>query len=73
VASLLRYAWSLPISTAVCGMPKLEFLAANTATARSFTAPLAPADMEKLRQQLAGRRFAMERFFAGHEDRGWMA
>jgi uncharacterized protein len=73
VASLLRYAWSLPISTAVCGMPKLEFLAANTATARTFTAPLAPDDMEKLRQQLAGRRFAMERFFAVHEDRGWMA
>jgi uncharacterized protein len=73
VASLLRYAWSLPISTAVCGMPKLEFLTANTDTARSHAASLPPADMEKLRQQLAGRRFALDRFFAGHEDRGWMA
>ena len=39
-ASLLRYAWSLPISTAVCGMPKLEFLEANVATARAYTSRL---------------------------------
>lgn len=69
-ASLLRYAWSLPISTAVCGMPKLEFLAANVETARTFTSPLPPSDMERLRQQLAGRRFAMEQFFWRHHDGG---
>ena len=38
-ASLLRYAWSLPISTAVCGMPKLEFLEANVATAKAYSSP----------------------------------
>ena len=43
-ASLLHYAWSLPVSTVVCGMPKLEFLQANVATARAYTAPLPPAD-----------------------------
>ncbi len=39
-ASLLRYAWSLPITTAVCGMPKLEFLEANVAAARAYASPL---------------------------------
>ncbi len=69
-ASLLRYAWSLPISAAVCSMSKLEFIAENVATAQAFTSPLAPADMDRLRQQLAGRRFAMERFFSTHQDGG---
>ncbi len=71
VASLLRYAWSLPVSTAVCGMPKLEFLQANIETARSFTSPLSPAEMERLRRQVAGRRFALEQFFATHHDGDW--
>jgi predicted aldo/keto reductase-like oxidoreductase len=72
-ASLLRYAWSLPISTAVCGMPKLEFLEANVVTAKAYSAPLPPAEMEKLRQQLAGRKFVLERFFAHHHDGGFPA
>ena len=72
-ASLLRYAWSLPISTAVCGMPKLEFLEQNIATAKAYSAPLPPAEMEKLRQQLAGRKVVLERFFAHHHDGGWPA
>ncbi len=69
-ASLLRYAWSLPISTAVCGMPKLEFLEANVATAKAYASPLPPAEMERLRQQLAGRKFVLEQFFAHHHDCG---
>ena len=69
-ASLLRYAWSLPISTAVCGMPKLEFLAANVATAKAYASPLPPTEMERLRQQLAGRKFVLEQFFAHHHDSG---
>ena len=72
-ASLLRYAWSLPISTAVCGMPKLEHIEANVATARAHTAPLPPTEMERLRQQLNGRKFVLERFFAHHHDGGWPA
>ena len=72
-ASLLGYAWSLPVSTAVCGMPKLEFLAANVATARAYVSPLPPAEMERLRRQLAGRRFALEAFFSRHHDGGWLA
>ena len=72
-ASLLRYAWSLPISAAVCGMPKLEFLEANVATARAYSSPLPPAEMERLRQQLAGRKAVLEQFFARHHDGGWTA
>jgi hypothetical protein len=67
-ASLLRYAWSLPISTAVCGMPQLQHLEANVATAKAYSSPLLPAEMEKLRQQLAGRKVALEQFFAHHQD-----
>ncbi len=70
-ASLLRYAWSLPISAAVCGMPKLEFLEANVASAKAYVAPMPPAEMEKLRLQLAGRKVVLERFFAHHHDGGW--
>jgi hypothetical protein len=66
-ASLLRYAWSLPVSAVVCGMPKLEFVESNAASARGF-APMPPADMNRLRDRLAGEKVALERFFAGHHD-----
>jgi aryl-alcohol dehydrogenase-like predicted oxidoreductase len=72
-ASLLRYAWSLPITTAVCGMPKLEHLEANVATARAFSSPLPPAEVEALRKKLAGRQVVLEDFFAHHHDGGWTA
>ncbi len=70
-ASLLRYAWSLPVSTVVCGMPKPDFVEANVASARAF-APMAPAEMDRLRERLAGQKVALESFFAGHRD-GHMA
>jgi len=73
-ASLLRYAWSLPISTAVCGMPKLEFLEANVAAAKTFVSSLSPAEMDRLRTQYAGGTSAMARFFTHHrDDGGWTA
>jgi aryl-alcohol dehydrogenase-like predicted oxidoreductase len=67
-ASLLRYAWSLPISTAVCGMPKIEFLEANVAAARAFASPLPPAEMDRLRRQYADSTVEMARFFTHHRD-----
>jgi uncharacterized protein len=72
-ASLLRYAWSLPITAAVCGMPKLEFLEANVATAKAFSSPLPPAEIDALRKKLAGRQVVLEHFFAHHHDGGWTA
>ena len=68
-ADLLRYGWSLPVTTVVCGMPKLAFLDANVASARAFT-PMAAAAMDALRTQLAGRKAVLERFFADHHDHG---
>lgn len=68
IASLLRYAWSLPVSTAVCGMPMPEHIEANIATAKAYASPLPPSEMERLRQQLAGRKVVLERFFARHHD-----
>jgi aryl-alcohol dehydrogenase-like predicted oxidoreductase len=65
--ALLRYAWTLPVSTVVCGMPKLEFLDQNAASARAFT-PMPQGDIDALRNQLAGRQIALERFFANHQD-----
>ena len=72
-ASLLRYAWSLPITTAVCGMPRLEHLEANVKTARAFSSPLPPTEVEALRKKLAGRQIVLEDFFAHHHDGGWTA
>jgi aryl-alcohol dehydrogenase-like predicted oxidoreductase len=67
--ALLRYAWSLPVSAVVCGMPKVEFIEANVASARAFT-PMAPGEMDGLRTQLAGKQVALEHFFADHLDHG---
>src|SRR3989442_9200940 len=66
-APLLRYAWSLPVSTVVCGMPKPELVASNVASARRFT-PMPPAEMDRLRERLAGERVVLEQFFARHRD-----
>jgi predicted aldo/keto reductase-like oxidoreductase len=66
-APLLRYAWSLPVTTVFCGMPKPEFVAANVASARGFTS-MPPAEMDRLRERLAGERVVLEQFFARHRD-----
>jgi uncharacterized protein len=73
-ASLLRYAWSLPISTAVCGMPKLAFLESNVLAARAYAGPFSPAEMDRLRKRYAVQTAAMAAFFAHHrDDGGWTA
>jgi uncharacterized protein len=66
-AELMRYAWSLPVATAVVGMPKREFLEANVAAARAF-APMTAAEMDDLRRRLGPARAALESFFASHRD-----
>jgi aryl-alcohol dehydrogenase-like predicted oxidoreductase len=64
---LIRYALSLPVSTAVVGMPKPEFVEQNIALARAF-APLSPAEMDKVRQQVAPAQAAVTAYFANHAD-----
>jgi aryl-alcohol dehydrogenase-like predicted oxidoreductase len=66
---LLRYAWSLPVSAAVVGMPKPELLEANVAAARSFT-PMTASEMDALSRRLAPQRAALETLFARHRDGG---
>lgn len=64
---LLRYAWSLPVATAVVGMPKPEHVEANLAAARAFT-PMSREEMDRLREQVSPARAALERFFSVHRD-----
>ena len=65
--TLLRYAMSLPVTTAVAGMPRVEFIEQNTQLARSFE-PLSKSEMEKLRRELAISRRPLEKKLVGHLD-----
>src|SRR5215471_4765475 len=65
--SLLRYSMSLPVTTAVVGMPKPEMLAHNVEIAKSFS-PLSDAEKDRLRQQLGSSREGLEKRLVGHLD-----
>ncbi len=65
--SLLRYSMSLPVTTAVVGMPRPEMLAHNVESARSFS-PLSDQEKERLRQQLNPSREGLEKRLVGHLD-----
>ena len=67
MSSLLRYSMSLPVTTAVVGMPRPEMLARNVETARNFS-PLNDQEKERLRQQLKPSREGMEKRLVGHLD-----
>jgi predicted aldo/keto reductase-like oxidoreductase len=65
--SLLRYSMSLPVTTAVVGMPRPEMLAHNVEIARGFS-PLNDQEKERLRQQLGASREGLEKRLVGHLD-----
>ena len=65
--SLLRYSLSLPVTTAVVGMPKPEMLSHNVETARGFS-PLDSQEKERIRQQLSPAREGLEKKLVGHLD-----
>lgn len=67
IDALIRYALSLPVSAAVIGMPKREFIDHNIAAARAFK-PMTTDEMDKLRVQVAPARVSLERFFYHHYD-----
>jgi uncharacterized protein len=67
MTSLLRYSMSLPVTTAVVGMPRPEMLAHNVETAKSFS-PLSDQEKERLRQQLGPAREGLEKRLVGHLD-----
>jgi len=65
---MIRYSMSLPISAAVIGMPKLEFLKANIEVAKSFR-PLSPEEMKALPQRVSAQmRASLDHFFSQHVD-----
>ena len=67
IASLLRYALSLPVSTVVVGMPKREFIAENIAIARGFS-PMTEQEIDRVRKSVAPQQAAVASFFSGHVD-----
>ena len=67
INSLLHYSMSLPVTTAVVGMPHLEMLEHNVAVARSFS-PLTEQEMERLRKQVSPSREGLEKNLVGHLD-----
>jgi uncharacterized protein len=65
---LIRYSLSLPVSAAVVGMPKLDFITENVAIAKSFQ-PLPADEMKALSGELSQTHKAgLDRFFAQHVD-----
>lgn len=67
VDMLIRYALSLPVATAVIGMPKPEFIEHNVAVARNFK-PLKADEMNTLRSRVAPSQASLEHFFLHHHD-----
>ena len=67
IDSLLRYSLSLPVTTAVVGMPRLEMLEQNTTLARDFS-PFSNEEINRLRLRLAPSRDGMEHRLSGHLD-----
>ncbi len=67
IEPLIRYALSLPVSTAVIGMPKVQFIDQNIAIAKSLK-PMNAGEMDQLRSQVASQRASLEHFFQRHRD-----
>ena len=67
IEPLIRYALSLPVSTAVVGMPKLQFVDQNVMIAKSFK-PMNASEMDQVRSQVASQRASLEHFFLRHRD-----
>jgi hypothetical protein len=67
MSSLLRYSMSLPVTTAVVGMPTVEMLEQNISMARTFE-PLNEHEMKRLRQELNPAREGLEHKLVGHYD-----
>ncbi len=65
---LLYYSLSLPVTTAVVGMPKLEHIEENVRLVKAFK-PLPKSEMKQLSSVLAARnKVALDRFFSRHVD-----
>jgi predicted aldo/keto reductase-like oxidoreductase len=66
-ALLLRYSMSLPVTTAVVGMPQVAHLNHNLEVARNY-APPSTEELDRLRRTLEPLRIPMEKRLVGHLD-----
>jgi uncharacterized protein len=66
-ATLLKFAMSLPVTTAVAGMPKIEMLEHNIEVARNFS-PFGEEQMDRLRREIGVSREGLEHKLVGHLD-----
>lgn len=65
---LIQFSMSLPVSAVVVGMPKLEFVDANIATAKAFK-PMPKDEMKRMSDELSTEHKArLDAFFADHVD-----
>lgn len=68
VDQLIRYALSLPVTAAVVGMPKPEFLEQNLSVAKAFK-PMPRQEMRRLSGELSTENKAhLDRWFHDHVD-----
>jgi uncharacterized protein len=67
ITSLLHYSLSLPVTTAVVGMPKIEMLEHNISVAKNFS-PLPEDEMNRLRNAVQPSREGLEKNLSGHLD-----
>ena len=66
-ARLLQYTWSLPVASAVVGMPALAMIRENTQSARSFQ-PMSKEQMLDFSRRLAANKMALDLRFLQHVD-----
>jgi uncharacterized protein len=65
---LIHYSMSLPVAATVIGMPKVEHIERNVASAKAFK-PLPADEMKRLSGELSEKnKVALERFFSNHVD-----
>jgi predicted aldo/keto reductase-like oxidoreductase len=68
VEKLIRYSMSLPVTAAVVGMPKPEYVEENIRIAKAFK-PLPSSEMRQLSDELLGaHKASLDEFFNRHVD-----
>ncbi|MBI4904224.1 MAG: aldo/keto reductase [Acidobacteria bacterium] len=67
IDKLIRYSLSLPVASAVLGMPKVEHIEEDIRIAKAFQ-PLPKKDKDALVKDLLPMKAELDRFFANHVD-----
>jgi len=68
IENLVRYSMSLPVASAVCGMPKVEHIEQNIAIAKAFR-PMPRVEMDRLTSEISEKKkLAILEFFRDHQD-----